>query len=201
MAQGLSEMAQADLVLSGLPCAVSIFGSARTLSSHSDYAAAERLARRFSSAGIAVLTGGGPGIMEAANRGAFGNGGLSVGLNIVLPREQKPNPYQDTVLRFNHFFTRKLAFARYSSAHIVFPGGFGTLDELFQILTLVQTKKMPPRPVVLVGSAFWSGLDCWIRETLAARGVIDEKEAGLFYLTDSEEEAAAFVADKVVGIR
>ena len=169
-----AERRQADEALAGVFPAVSIFGSARTPQNHADYAFACRLARRLSDLGIAVISGGGPGIMEAANKGAFAGKSVSVGLNIALPHEQKPNPYQDIALRFSRFAERKAAFFSYSQAYVVMPGGFGTLDELFEILTLVQTGKVPPRPVVLVGKAFWSGLAEWIKTHRLARGLISE---------------------------
>ncbi|HGM0439616.1 TPA: TIGR00730 family Rossman fold protein, partial [Neisseria gonorrhoeae] len=175
--------------------AVSIFGSARTPQNHTDYAFACRLARRLSDSGIAVISGGGPGIMEAANKGAFAGKSVSVGLNIALPHEQKPNPYQDIALRFSRFAERKAVFFRYSQAYVVMPGGFGTLDELFEILTLVQTGKVPPRPVVLVGKAFWSGLAEWINAQLLARGMISEGAASLFSISDDEDEIIAYLSE------
>ncbi|WP_240641659.1 TIGR00730 family Rossman fold protein, partial [Neisseria meningitidis] len=175
--------------------AVSIFGSARTPQNHADYAFACRLARRLSDSGIAVISGGGPGIMEAANKGAFAGKSVSVGLNIVLPHEQKPNPYQDIALRFSRFAERKAVFFRYSQAYVVMPGGFGTLDELFEILTLVQTGKVPPRPIVLVGKAFWSGLAEWINAQLLARGLISEGAVSLFAISDDEDEIVAYLSE------
>ena len=138
---------------------MSVFGSARTPPEHPDYALARATARRLGEAGFAVITGGGPGIMEAANRGAQEGGATSVGLNIDLPFEQAPNPYQDIALRFHYFFTRKIMFVRYASAFVVFPGGFGTLDELFEALLLIQTGKIRHFPVVLLQSSFWAGDD------------------------------------------
>lgn len=191
--ESAAELARADEALGSIGAAVSIFGSARTPETHADYAFAERLARRLSDAGIAVISGGGPGIMEAANKGAFAGKSASVGLNIVLPHEQKPNPYQDIALSFQRFFARKMSFVRYSQAHIVMPGGFGTLDELFEILTLVQTGKVPSRPVVLAGSSFWMPLKSWIDEQLAARGMVSCQETAAFAVLDDEDEIVGYV--------
>lgn len=191
--ESAAELARADEALRGIGAAVSIFGSARTPETHADYAFAERLARRLSDAGIAVISGGGPGIMAAANKGAFAGKSASVGLNIVLPHEQKPNPYQDIALSFQRFFARKMSFVRYSQAHIVMPGGFGTLDELFEILTLAQTGKVPPRPVVLAGSSFWMPLKSWIETQLAERGMVSRQEAAAFAVLDDEDEIVEYV--------
>jgi uncharacterized protein (TIGR00730 family) len=179
--------------LGGLGRAVSVFGSARTPTDHPDHALARETARRLGEAGFAVITGGGPGIMEAANRGAKEAGATSVGLNIDLPFEQGPNPYQDIALRFHYFFTRKLMFVRYASAFVVFPGGFGTLDELFEALLLIQTAKIRHFPVVLVRSAFWAGLVDWLRQRLAADALIAPPDLELFATTDDPDEVVARV--------
>jgi uncharacterized protein (TIGR00730 family) len=179
--------------LGDLRCAVSIFGSARTPPEHPDYALARATAHRLGEAGFAVITGGGPGIMEAANRGAREARATSVGLNIDLPFEQAPNPYQDVELRFHYFFTRKIMFVRFASAFVVFPGGFGTLDELFEALLLIQTNKIRHFPVVLVQRSFWAGLTDWLRERLAADGMIAEADLDLFTVTDDPDEVVAHV--------
>jgi uncharacterized protein (TIGR00730 family) len=179
--------------LAELGCAVSIFGSARTAPDHPDYALARVTARRLGEAGFAVITGGGPGTMEAANRGAQEAGAASVGLNIDLPFEQAPNPFQDVELRFHYFFTRKIMFVRYASAFVVFPGGFGTLDELFEALLLIQTRKIRHFPVVLVRAAFWAGMTDWLRDRLAADAMISPVDLELFTATDDPDEVVALV--------
>ena len=147
-----------------------------------------RLARKLSDAGFSVISGGGPGIMEAANKGAFAGASPAVGLNIVLPHEQKANPYQDLSIKFQHFFPRKVMFVKHAVAYVVMPGGFGTLDELFESLTLVQTGKTPDRPIILVGKAFWAGLLDWIREQLLGRNLILEEDLNLIRVIDDEDE-------------
>jgi uncharacterized protein (TIGR00730 family) len=176
-----------------LGSAVSVFGSARTPSDHPDCALARETARRLGGAGFAVITGGGPGIMEAANRGAREAGVTSVGLNIDLPFEQGPNAYQDISLRFHYFFTRKVMFVRFASAFVVFPGGFGTLDELFEALLLIQTNKIRHFPVVLVRSSYWAGLTDWLRERLVADGMIAPSDLDLLAVTDDPDEVVARV--------
>ena len=179
--------------LGGLGCAVSIFGSARTPRDHPDYALARETARRLGEAGFAVITGGGPGIMEAANRGAKESGVTSVGLNIDLPFEQGANAYQDIALRFHYFFTRKLMFVRFASAFVVFPGGFGTLDELFEALVLIQTGKIRHFPLILVRPSFWGAMTDWMRERLVAEGTIAPSDLDLFTVTDDPDEVVARV--------
>jgi uncharacterized protein (TIGR00730 family) len=174
--------------MDGVGPAVSIFGSARTPEDHPEYAAARELARRLGERGYAIITGGGPGAMEAANRGARDAGARSIGLNIDLPFEQHANPYLDTSLEFHYFFTRKVMFVRYASGFVVFPGGFGTLDEAFEALTLEQTDKVFDFPVVLVGTEFWGGLVEWIREQLLEGGKISPGDIDLLYVTDDLEE-------------
>ena len=180
-------------VLAGLGKAVSIFGSARTASDDPAYGRARRTARLLGEAGFAVITGGGPGIMEAANRGAREAGARSVGLNIELPFEQDTNRYVDLGLRFHYFFTRKVMFVRYACAFVVFPGGFGTLDELFEALTLIQTGKMRHFPVVLVEGSYWSGLLAWLRERLLAEGKIAPEDLGLLHVSEQPEDVLAIV--------
>lgn len=179
------------------PC-VSIFGSARTKPGTYYYELAVDTARRLTDAGFGVITGGGPGIMEAGNRGAKENGGASVGLNIELPFEQKPNDYidRDKSIDFNYFFVRKVMFVKYAQGFIVLPGGFGTLDELFEALTLIQTKKINSFPVVLVGKDFWGGLVDWIKSTLLEKEHnISAEDLFLFHLVDTAEEAVEFVTN------
>ncbi len=167
---------------------VSIFGSARTAPDHPWYALAEAIARALSDAGFSVVSGGGPGIMEAANKGAFAGKSPSIGLNIVLPHEQAGNPYQDVSLTFRHFFSRKVMFVKHASAYVVLPGGFGTLDELAEILTLVQTGKSRRIPIILVHAPFWRGLLDWFRETLVTEGTIDAADLDLVQVLDNPDE-------------
>ncbi|MDQ3648633.1 MAG: TIGR00730 family Rossman fold protein [Actinomycetota bacterium] len=168
--------------------AVSIFGSARTPPDHSEYAAARQVARRLGERGYSIITGGGPGAMEAANRGARDAGARSIGLNIDLPFEQHANPYLDISLEFHYFFTRKVMFVRYASGFVVFPGGFGTLDEAFEALTLEQTDKVFDFPVVLVGTEFWGGLLDWIKHQLLGGGKISPGDIDLLTVTDDLDE-------------
>jgi uncharacterized protein (TIGR00730 family) len=174
-------------------CGVSCFGSARVAEDDPRYAQARMTGRLLAQDGFTVITGGGPGLMEAANRGAQEAGGRSVGLNIELPFEQAPNPYQDIELMFHYFFTRKLMFVRYASAFVVFPGGFGTLDELFEALVLIQTHKIRDFPVVLMGTEFWGGLLDWMRERLAAERMILPTDLDLMRMTDDPADAVALV--------
>lgn len=175
--------------------AVSIFGSARTNEGDPAYELARRTASMLGAAGFAVITGGGPGIMEAANRGAVEAGVRSVGLNIELPFEQETNRYVDLALRFHYFFTRKVMFVRYASAFIVFPGGFGTLNELFEALTLIQTDKIRHFPVVLIERSYWEGLVDWTRERLLAEAKIAPEDLELMQLSDDPAEAVALVQE------
>ncbi len=174
------------------PC-VSIFGSARTKPDTKYYNLAEDIAFRLCKEGYGVITGGGPGIMEAGNKGAHRAGGKSVGLNIKLPFEQYSNPYidQDNIITFDYFFVRKLMFIKYAQGFVVMPGGFGTLDELYEALTLIQTKKIGRFPIVLVGSAYWSGLFEWIKTTMLAEGNINEEDLDLVRIVDTAEECVA----------
>ena len=171
------------------PC-VSIFGSARTKPDHESYKLAESIAFELTQSGYGVVTGGGPGIMEAGNKGAHRGKGTSVGLNIELPFEQHDNPYidSDKSLDFNYFFVRKVMFIKYSQGFVVMPGGFGTLDELFEAITLIQTKKIGKFPIILVGRNYWSGLLDWIKNTMLTEGNISEKDLDLISLVDTEEE-------------
>ena len=167
---------------------VSIFGSARTEPDHPHYLKAEKIARLLSDAGFSVVSGGGPGIMEAANKGAFAGKSSSIGLNIELPHEQNSNPYQNISLSFRHFFTRKVMFVKYAAAYIVCPGGFGTLDEMAEILTLIQTGKSRKIPIILVESEFWSGLLEWFKTSLVANGTIDESDLELIQVIDEPQQ-------------
>lgn len=172
---------------------VSVFGSARTGEDNEFYQAAVETGRLLAAAGFEVITGGGPGIMEAANRGAFEAGKVSVGCNIELPFEQKPNPYQTKFLTFKYFFVRKTIFIKYSNAYIIFPGGFGTMDELFEALTLIQTRKIRNFPVVLFGSQYWQGLLAWLSSTMLNEKNINVEDLGLIHLTDSPHDAVEFI--------
>lgn len=174
--------------LATLTRGIAIFGSARTAPEDKYYKAAQETAALLSREGFAVITGGGPGIMEAANRGAFEAGGLSIGCNIELPFEQSPNAYQTRSLTFKYFFVRKMMFVKYSLGFIIFPGGFGTLDELFEALTLIQTKKIRDFPVILFGSDYWEGLLNWIRDYMLAQGKVNASDVRLFQVTDSPSE-------------
>ncbi|MFT5142527.1 MAG: hypothetical protein ACI80V_001699 [Rhodothermales bacterium] len=176
------------------PC-VSIFGSARTKPDHPEYEMASQVARELVGRGFGVITGGGPGIMEAGNKGAHEAGGVSVGLNIEIPHEQNSNPFidADKNINFDFFFVRKVMFVKYAMGFIVMPGGFGTLDELFEALTLIQTQKATQFPVVLVGTKYWGGLLDWIRNTMVVEGKVSPGDPDLFHLTDSPTEAVDIV--------
>jgi hypothetical protein len=184
----MAEFVEATERLSPIRPAVSIFGSARALPGHPYYELAERIARQLSDAGFSVISGGGPGVMEAANKGAFFGRSPSVGLNIQLPHEQHGNPYQDISQTFRHFFARKVMFVKFASAYVVMPGGYGTLDELSEALTLVQTAKTRKIPIILVHGAFWRGLLEWFRNTLAAEGMIDASDLALVQVIDEPKE-------------
>jgi uncharacterized protein (TIGR00730 family) len=180
--------------VSDLPSpAVSIFGSARVTEDHPAYEAARETARRFARRGFTVITGGGPGIMEAANRGAQEGDGLSVGFNIELPHEQFSNPYLDVSVTFRHFYVRKTMFVKPAEGFVIFPGGFGTLDELFEALTLIQTGKVLHFPVVLFGSEYWRGLVEWIGDGLLAEGMVSPEDIELLQVTDDPDEAVGIV--------
>lgn len=189
----MSEFVEAAERLKPIRPAVSIFGSARTKADHPYYALTERIARLLSDAGFSVISGGGPGIMEAANKGAFAGKSPSVGLNIQLPFEQTGNPYQDISQTFRHFFPRKVMFVRFASAYVVMPGGFGTLDEMMEALTLMQTGKGRKIPVILVCSHFWKGLVDWMRNTMLVEGVIGAKDIDLLQIIDEPEEIVAAI--------
>ncbi|EJL89486.1 TIGR00730 family protein [Herbaspirillum sp. CF444] len=189
----MAEFIESTERLSELRPAVSIFGSARTKADDPHYALCVDIARRLSDAGFAVISGGGPGIMEAANKGAFDGASPSVGLNIELPHEQHGNGWQDISLSFRHFFARKVAFVKYADAYVVLPGGFGTLDELTEALTLMQTGKSRLMPVILVGSKFWGGLMDWIKTQLIDDGMISPKDLDLMQVIDDPAEVVVAI--------
>ncbi len=190
----MAEFVEGIDVMSRVGPAVSVLGSARTPPDAPAYRQALEVGRMLAGAGLAVITGGGPGIMEAANRGAFEAGGTSVGLNIVLPQEQKPNHFQNVSLHFDYFFARKVMFVKYATGLICFPGGYGTLDEVFETLTLMQTARTPPSPVVLMGSAFWNPLVDWMSRTLAGEyRTISPEDLDLFIVTDDSQEAVEHI--------
>ncbi len=175
--------------------AVAVFGSARTPPDDPEYERGRKLGAALVEGGFAVITGGGPGLMEAANRGAKEAGGVSVGLNIDLPHEQKPNPYLTRMIAFRYFFVRKVMFLKYASGAVILPGGYGTMDEFNELLTLIQTRRIEPMPVVLMGTEYWGGLVDWLRGTMLAEGLIDREDLNLFYVTDDPDEAVGHVRD------
>lgn len=180
------------------PC-VTVFGSARFKEDHKYYKMGREVGRRLSEVGFTVMTGGGPGIMEAANRGAKDAGGLSVGCNIILPKEQSPNPYLDYWLNFRYFFIRKVMLVKYSYAFVALPGGFGTLDELFETATLIQTGKIKNFHIVLMGTDYWKPMVDFLRETLVKEGTIDVRDLDCWLITDSPEEAVAKIRERGLG--
>jgi hypothetical protein len=189
----MSEFVEATERLANIQPAVSIFGSARTPPDSPYYHLTERIARLLSDAGFAVISGGGPGVMEAANKGAFEGKSVSVGLNIQLPMEQQGNHYQDISQTFRHFFARKYMFVKIATAYVVMPGGFGTLDELLEALTLIQTRKSPQIPLILVGSEFWSGLLDWFRDRLVTEKMINPEDMDLISVIDDPECVVAAI--------
>jgi len=189
----MSEFVEATERLAGVKPAVSIFGSARVKPDSPYYQLTERIARLLSDSGFSVISGGGPGVMEAANKGAYFGKSPSIGLNIQLPMEQKTNPYQDISQSFRHFFARKYMFVRFAAAYVVMPGGFGTLDELLESLTLIQTSKTPRMPLILVGDGFWNGLVDWFRDRLVAEGMINPEDVDLIQIIDEPEAIVAAI--------
>ncbi len=181
--------------LAEVPRAVTVFGSARTPPEHPEYELGVELGSGLANSGCAVITGGGPGTMEAVNRGASEAGGLSIGLGIELPFEQGLNPWVDLGVNFRYFFTRKTMFMKYAQAFVCLPGGFGTMDELFESLTLVQTKKVTKFPVIMFGRSYWQGLYDWLRDSMCASGKIGEKDLALLHLTDDVDEAVSLVQE------
>jgi uncharacterized protein (TIGR00730 family) len=191
----MAEFVQATDKLSAIEPAVSFFGSARTLSAHPYYALAEKIARLLSDAGFSVISGGGPGIMEAANKGAYEGKSPSVGLNIQLPHEQQSNLYQDISQNFHYFFARKVMFVKFTTAYVVLPGGFGTLDEVMEALTLVQTGKTRKMPIILVHEPFWRGMLDWFRTTLVAEGMISPEDMNLIQVIDEPHAVVDAIFD------
>jgi uncharacterized protein (TIGR00730 family) len=190
-----SEFVEGFGALAELGPAISVFGSARIGPDDPAYAVAEKIAGKLVEAGFAVITGGGPGIMEAANKGACEAGGVSVGLGIELPFESGLNEYVDVGLNFRYFFIRKTMFVKYAQGFVVLPGGFGTLDELFEALTLVQTQKVTQFPIILLGSSYWSGLVDWLRQTVLADGRVSEAELEMFRVVDDVDEAVSVMVE------
>lgn len=184
----LSEFVEGFENLSDIEPAVSVFGSARVKEDHNDYKKARLMGSMLADNGITVLTGGGPGVMEAANRGATEAGGQSIGVNIELPFEQKPNPYAKKVITFNYFFVRKVMLVKYASAFVIFPGGFGTMDELFEAMTLIQTRKILPFPLILVEKDYWSGMINWLEDKMVGNNFISESDLDIIKLIDDPTE-------------
>lgn len=189
----MAEFVEAFETMAKIGRAVTIFGSARTNPKNIYYKIAVQTGYLLAKQKFAVITGGGPGIMEAANRGAKKAGGISVGLNIDLPTEQKPNPYQTHPIRFHYFFCRKVCFVKYASAFVLFPGGYGTLDEFFEAITLIQTDRIDRFPVILVGKKHWQGLEKWIHKTLVKNALISPNDPELYKIVDEPEEIVQYV--------
>jgi uncharacterized protein (TIGR00730 family) len=191
----MRELAEGFDTLAHLPPSVAILGSARAKPGDAAYLAAVETACLLAKAGFGIITGGGPGIMEAANKGARAGGNASIGCNIELPLEERPNPYLDISLGFRYFFVRKTMFIKHAEAFVVFPGGFGTMDELFEALVLIQNRKVRHFPVILYGSTYWAGLMSWIREAMLATDKIQQEDAGLLLLSDDPQEMCRIVID------
>ena len=194
----MAEFVDAIETLSKIGHAVSIFGSARTGPEDPYYQKAELLARLLAEKGFGVITGGGPGVMEAANKGAAEAGGQSVGMNIILPYEQKPNPYANISIDYKYFFIRKVMFVKYAMAYVIMPGGFGTMDELFEALTLIQTKRIKPFPVVLMGSEYWKGLVDWLKKTMLRDGKISPEDLEFFQTIDEPVDVVKHIQRFVI---
>jgi len=194
----MAEFVEGIDALSKLEQAVTIFGSARVRPGDPYYGKTEQLARKLVENGFSVITGGGPGIMEAANKGAAEAGGQSVGLNIRLPYEQKPNPYANIVLEYKYFFVRKVMFVKYAMAYVILPGGFGTMDELFEALTLIQTRRIKPFPVVLMGSEYWKGLMAWLRDVMLGTDKIEPADLDFIQVIDDPDEAVRHIRKFVI---
>jgi uncharacterized protein (TIGR00730 family) len=194
----LAEFVEGFEVLPDAYPAVSIFGSARSLPGSPAYRSAEKIARLLVKNGFNVISGGGPGVMEAANKGAAEAGGKSVGLHIHLPKEQAPNSYANVRLDFKYFFIRKVMFVKYAVAYVILPGGFGTLDELFEALTLIQTKRIKSFPVILFDSSYWKGLLSWIKGTMVKEKSISKEDLDIFHVVDTAEEAVGIIKRTVV---
>ncbi len=189
----MSEFVEGFEELKDVGPAISIFGSARTAKNDWSYKCTVKVAEELAKRGFAVISGGGPGIMEAANRGAQVAKGVSIGLNIQLPKEQKPNRYQDVSLSFRHFFVRKVMFVKYAVGYVIMPGGFGTLDEFFEALTLIQTGKTRKFPVVLMGKNYWRGLVRWMERSMVGQGTISPEDMGMFHMTDDADAAVEYI--------
>ncbi len=189
----MSEFVEGFEVMAGVGSAVAFFGSARTKKNDKYYKLAQTIAYSLAKSGYAIITGSGPGIMEAANKGAHMAKGKSVGFNIHIPCEQKANPYVKILVDFRYFFVRKVMFAKYAKAFVILPGGFGTLDELFESITLVQTRRMEAFPIILVGSSYWAGLVDWIKARVLKDGCISRKDLDIFSITDSPKEVAQII--------
>ena len=194
----MAEFIEAIDALSRIQPAVTIFGSARVKAEDPFYQKAEMLARGLAQKGFSVITGGGPGIMEAANKGAAEGGGKSIGMNIRLPFEQKPNPYSNITIEYKYFFVRKVMFVKYAVAYVIFPGGFGTLDELFEALTLIQTKRIKSFPVILIGQAYWSGMIDWLRNTMVREDKILPEDLDFIKIVDDPDEAVRHIQKFVI---
>lgn len=194
----MAEFVDAIDTLSHVNRAVTIFGSARTKVDDPFYEKTQYLARKLVERGFSVITGGGPGIMEAANKGATEAGGTSVGMNIQLPFEQKPNPYANISINYHYFFIRKVMFVKYAMAYIILPGGFGTMDELFEALTLIQTKRVKGFPVILMGSDYWRGLVSWLKNTMLKEDMITKSDLDLFQIIDDPDEAVKHIQKFVI---
>jgi len=192
----MAELVEGFEALSNIPPAVTIFGSARTAPGTEYYNKCLKVSENLARKGFAVISGGGPGIMEAANKGAHNGKGTSIGLNIALPMEQSPNPYQDIKVEFRYFFVRKLMFVKYAVGYVIFPGGFGTMDELFEALTLIQTKKIRSFPVILVGRDYWQGLVDWLNTSVKEMGNIDAEDVALFHVVDEPEEVCEIITQR-----
>ena len=194
----MSEFVRAFTIMSDIGPCVSVFGSARTKPGAPEYELAETTARLLAKSGYGIISGGGGGVMEAANKGASEAGGPSIGLNIELPHEQIPNPYANIQMSFHYFFIRKVIFVKYSQAYVVFPGGFGTLDELFEALTLIQTRRSRSFPAILMGKSYWAGLLDWLRTSVMERGNISADDLDIFTLADEPEEAVRLIKRTVI---
>ena len=192
----MAELVEGFEALSGIGPAVTIFGSARLKPGSEYYDKCLQVAEKLAGSGFTVISGGGPGIMEAANKGAQNGNGVSVGLNIELPMEQSPNEYQDIKVDFRYFFVRKLMFVKYAVGYVIFPGGFGTMDELFEALTLIQTRKIRGFPVILVGKQYWQGLVDWMKNTALAMGNIDAEDLNLFHIVEEPAEVCEIISKR-----
>ena len=195
--KALSDLWEGVSAFENIKNCVTVYGSARFKEGHVYYELARSMAKVLAENGFIVMTGGGPGVMEAANRGAKEGGGTTLGCNIVLPFEQKLNPYIDKQVEFEFFFTRKVILRKNSVAYVLMPGGFGTMDEIFEVLTLIQTGKLPPRPVVCMGTAYWKHLGTFLRETMLKEGTISEKDIDLALVTDDTQEAVEYIKNNI----